>query len=253
MAPVCWTASWLCRLRAPTTRPLMAELGAVMHWASPGTIRSSKANAARSWRPNCFWRQRPVVSRRRRGGRGHDDRGRIVESSVAALRNKQPVSFTALIDAAAKCRRPKLERNLAMISISRSIILAASLVAFPLAGAMAHATFRSRDGKSTGPSSASGNSSKTVVSNNGGNAMKSDHAGYGTKCTVSGAVGEARDNAANRKIRFKQPVTRPVHTGLFGFDANRVLVSSAPATGGARSGSAPSSMGGAGAEVVRSA
>jgi hypothetical protein len=46
-----------------------------------------------------------------------------------------------------------------MISISRSMLLAAALVAFPLAGAVA----QSDTGKSTGPSSASG-SDKSVDS-----------------------------------------------------------------------------------------
>jgi hypothetical protein len=45
-----------------------------------------------------------------------------------------------------------------MVSISRSMLLAASLLAFPLAGALAqHDPSREGDGKSTTSSSASGN------------------------------------------------------------------------------------------------
>jgi hypothetical protein len=45
-----------------------------------------------------------------------------------------------------------------MVSISRSMLLAASLLAFPLAGALAqHDPSREGDGKSTASSSASGN------------------------------------------------------------------------------------------------
>jgi hypothetical protein len=47
---------------------------------------------------------------------------------------------------------------MAMVSISRSLLLAASLLAFPLAGAMAqHDPSKEGEGKSTNSSSASGN------------------------------------------------------------------------------------------------
>ncbi len=85
-----------------------------------------------------------------------------------------------------------------MVSISRSMLLAASLVAFPLAGAMAQHN-SSGDGKSTGPSSASATGNKTVLSNNGGDAMKSTTPGYESKHAVSGAVGNSPENAANGK------------------------------------------------------
>ena len=45
-----------------------------------------------------------------------------------------------------KCRRPNW-RNMAMVSISRSMLLAASLLAFPLAGAMAQHDPSREEGK----------------------------------------------------------------------------------------------------------
>jgi hypothetical protein len=76
------------------------------------------------------------------------------------------------------------ERDAAMVSISRSMLLAAGLLAFPLAGAIAQqnssekggaamkSTTQGDTGKSTGPSSASVGDKKTVGSENGGAAMK---------------------------------------------------------------------------------
>ena len=78
-----------------------------------------------------------------------------------------------------------------MISISRSMLLAAALAAFPLAGAAA----QSDTGKSTGPSSAPG-SDKSVDSKNGGSAMKSTAPGYADKSDVAGGVGKSPGNAA---------------------------------------------------------
>jgi hypothetical protein len=85
-----------------------------------------------------------------------------------------------------------------MVSISRSILLAASLLAFPLAGAMAQHD-SSGEGKSTGPASASGNGNKTVVSHSGGDAMKSTSPGYENKSGVSEGVGNSPGNAAAGK------------------------------------------------------
>jgi hypothetical protein len=96
-----------------------------------------------------------------------------------------------------------LERNVAMVSISRSMLLAASLLAFPLAGAMAQHD-SSGEGKSTGPSPSSGNGNKTVLSNNGGDAMKSTAPGYESKSAVSDGVANSPGNAASGKSG-KQP------------------------------------------------
>ena len=79
-----------------------------------------------------------------------------------------------------------------MISISRSMLLAAALAAFPLAGAVA----QSDTGKSTGPSSASAGD-KSTDSKNGGDAKKSVGSGYESKSQVSGAVDQSPGNAAN--------------------------------------------------------
>jgi hypothetical protein len=73
-----------------------------------------------------------------------------------------------------------------MISILRSSLLVAGLLAFPLAGAMAQAV---DTGKSTGVNE------KTVDSRNGGNA-KSAAPGYENKSDVSGDVGKSTGNAA---------------------------------------------------------
>jgi hypothetical protein len=55
-----------------------------------------------------------------------------------------------------------------MVSISRSMLLAASLLAFPLAGALAqHDPSREGDGKSTTSSSASGNNQTGSPQNTG--------------------------------------------------------------------------------------
>jgi hypothetical protein len=120
-----------------------------------------------------------------------------------------------------------------MISISRSILLAASLLAVPLAGAVAQSdtgkstgpssaaggdnkmggasgdkamksTTQGDAGKSTGPSAATGGDSKmggaamkrTMPDDKPGAAMKSASPGYETKSDVSGAVGKSPGNAA---------------------------------------------------------
>jgi hypothetical protein len=87
-----------------------------------------------------------------------------------------------------------------MISISRSLLLAAGLLAFPFAGAVARAV---DTGKSTGPSSASGGD-KSVDSKNGGAAMKSTAPGYETKSAIDGA-GKSSGNAATGESGGKRP------------------------------------------------
>ena len=87
-----------------------------------------------------------------------------------------------------------------MVSISRSMLLAAALAAFPLAGAVA----QSDTGKSTGPSSASG-SDKSVDSKNGGSTMKTTAPGYENKSDVAGGVGKSPGNAAATGQSGKQP------------------------------------------------
>jgi hypothetical protein len=97
-----------------------------------------------------------------------------------------------------------LERDVAMVSISRSMLLAASLLAFPLAGAMAqHDPSREGEGKSTGSSSTSG--SNKTVSPNGGDAMKSTAPGYADKSDVAGGVGKSPGNAAATGETAKKP------------------------------------------------
>jgi hypothetical protein len=87
-----------------------------------------------------------------------------------------------------------------MISISRSMLLAATLVAFPLAGAVA----QSDTGKSTAPSSASG-SDKSVDSKNGGSAMKNTAPGYMRTGEIHGITGKSPGNAAATGQSGKQP------------------------------------------------
>jgi hypothetical protein len=90
-----------------------------------------------------------------------------------------------------------------MVSFSRSMLLAASLLAFPLAGAMAqHDPSREGEGKSTGASSASGNDNKTVSPNNGGDAMKSTTPGYQSTHDVNG---KPSGNAATAGQSGKKP------------------------------------------------
>ena len=79
------------------------------------------------------------------------------------------------------------------MTISRSILLAAGLLAFPLAGAVAQAV---DTGKSTGPSSATSSDKKPGASENGGAAMKSTGSGYENKSEVAGGVGKSPGNAA---------------------------------------------------------
>jgi hypothetical protein len=90
---------------------------------------------------------------------------------------------------------------MAMVSISRSLLLAASLLAFPLAGAMAqHDPSREGEGKATGSSSASGNNK--MVSPNGGDAMKSTAPGNQSTHDVNG---KPSGNAATAGQSGKKP------------------------------------------------
>jgi hypothetical protein len=83
-----------------------------------------------------------------------------------------------------------------MVSISRSMLLAASLLAFPLAGAMAqHDPSREGEGKSTDSSSAAMGDHK-ADSKKDGTAMKSTAPGYQDKSDVAGGVGKSPGNAA---------------------------------------------------------
>ena len=77
-----------------------------------------------------------------------------------------------------------------MLSISRSVLLAAGLLAFPLAGAVAQAV-------DTGKPAGTATSDKSVDSKDGGAAMKSTGSGYENKSEVAGAVGKSPGNAAN--------------------------------------------------------
>ena len=79
-----------------------------------------------------------------------------------------------------------------MISISRSMLLAAALAAFPLAGAMAQHSSQ----ESTGSSSATAGAHKTGDAKNDSSAMKSTAPGYQDKSDVSGGVGKSPGTAA---------------------------------------------------------
>ena len=87
-----------------------------------------------------------------------------------------------------------------MISISRSMLLAAALAAFPLAGVMA----QSDTGKSTGPSSTAVGDKSAGAKNDGG-AMKGTAPGYEDKSDVSGGVGKSPGNAAATGQSGKKP------------------------------------------------
>ena len=78
-----------------------------------------------------------------------------------------------------------------MISISRSMLLAAALAAFPLAGAMAQAV---DTGKSTGPANA-GAANKMGDAKNDSSAMKSTEVGSQSTKDVNGKPSE---NAAGQ-------------------------------------------------------
>jgi hypothetical protein len=97
-----------------------------------------------------------------------------------------------------------------MVSISRSMLLAASLLAFPLAGVMAQQVDTSGEGKSTGPNSASGGAMKggdamqSGGAMKGGDAMKSATPGYQSKSGVSDGVGSSPGNAASGKSAKQQ-------------------------------------------------
>jgi hypothetical protein len=90
---------------------------------------------------------------------------------------------------------------MAMILNSRSMLLAAALAAFPLAGAVAQAI---DPGKSTGPSSAAGGD-KSAGAKNDGAATKSTEPGYQEKTDVSGGVGKSPGNAAATGQSEKKP------------------------------------------------
>jgi hypothetical protein len=81
---------------------------------------------------------------------------------------------------------------MAMTLNLRSMLLAAALAAFPLAGAVAQAV---DTGKSTGPSSTTAGANKTGDAKNDGTAMKSTEPGYQDKSDV-GSVGKSPGNAA---------------------------------------------------------
>ena len=88
-----------------------------------------------------------------------------------------------------------------MTSISRSILLAAGLLAFPLAGAVAQAVDSSRPpslerirpGNSTGPSSSSAGDDK--MGRSGDRAIKSTGPGYESKGAINDAEGKSSGNA----------------------------------------------------------
>ena len=81
---------------------------------------------------------------------------------------------------------------MAMVSISRSMLLAASLLAFPLAGAMAqHDPSREGEGKSTNSSSASGNN-QTVSPQNTAPGYQSTHDVNG-KPSGNAATGDSEE------------------------------------------------------------
>ena len=80
-----------------------------------------------------------------------------------------------------------------MISISRSMLLAAALAGFPLAGAMAQ---HDPSKESTGSSSATAGAHKMGDAKNDSSAMKSTAPGYQDKSDVSGGVGKSPGNAA---------------------------------------------------------
>jgi hypothetical protein len=74
-----------------------------------------------------------------------------------------------------------------MIPNSRSMLLAAALVAFPLAGAVAQAIDTSKP---------AAGSEKPAGAKNDGPATKSTQPGYQEKSDVSGGVGKSPGNAA---------------------------------------------------------
>ena len=88
-----------------------------------------------------------------------------------------------------------------MMSISRSLLLATGLLAFPLAGAVAQAV---DTGKSTAPSSTNASDNKAGGARNSDTAMKSTAPGYESKSAVDGGVGKSPGNAATGQSG-KQP------------------------------------------------
>ena len=83
--------------------------------------------------------------------------------------------------------------------ISRSMLLAAGLLAFPLAGTIAQAVDA---GKSTAPSSASMGDHK-VDAKNAEAAMKSTAPGYMSTGEIHGATGNFSENAAGQSGKLK--------------------------------------------------
>jgi hypothetical protein len=84
---------------------------------------------------------------------------------------------------------------MAMISISRSVLLAAALAAFPLAGAVGQAIDTGK------PSSASANDH----AKNGETAMKSTAPGYMRTGEIHGITGKSPGNAAATGETGKKP------------------------------------------------
>ena len=87
-----------------------------------------------------------------------------------------------------------------MISISRSLLLVAGLMTFPLAGAVAQAV---DTGKSTG-SNSTAEGEKSATAKNGA-ATKTTEPGYQEKSDVSGGVGKSPGNAAATGQSEKKP------------------------------------------------
>ena len=169
------------------------------HWEPPVPRRPQRVRD-----PNCFWTSTARGFTEGRGGHGHDNRGRIVEFACAALRNKQPVGVSLrLIDAAAEVQAAKIGKE-----CGDDLDLTLNNIGGKFGGVPARwrhgATRLFCRGKVYGSQFRLRQQQQNGCSNNGGNAMKSATPGYESKSTVSGAVGEARDNAANGKSGKQQ-------------------------------------------------
>jgi hypothetical protein len=106
-------------------------------------------------------------------------------------------------------------KEAAMSHFSRSILLTASLLVLPLAGAVAQAVVdQTGTGKSTGSSSASMGSE----SRSDGDTMKSTAPGYESKSGVAGGVGQSTTNAATGETG-KTPGVAP---GVAAADASKI-------------------------------
>jgi hypothetical protein len=114
------------------------------------------------------------------------------DSACAAVRNSQRIKDRPVSELAPRerTRQSGLEGDLAMISISRSVVLVAGLLAFPFASTAARA-----DGaaKPTSPGSTS-TGDHTVRS--GEAAMKSTAPGYMSTGKIHGVTGRSSENAA---------------------------------------------------------